>query len=110
MTNKKITLAVDAMGGDNSPFKSLKGVEIFKKKYQNVDLILFGNKKLILETIKSKKIQLSNYEIENTENNILNNDTPNIILRNKKESSSHKKIAERFEEHWQEGKILNEDD
>ena len=90
MTNKKITLAVDAMGGDNSPFKSLKGVEIFKKKYQNVDLILFGNKKLILETIKSKKIQLSNYEIENTENNILNNDTPNIILRNKKESSIYK--------------------
>ena len=34
MTNHKITLAVDAMGGDNSPYKSLKGIEIFKKKYK----------------------------------------------------------------------------
>ena len=31
---KKITIAIDAMGGDNAPDKTLKGIGIFlKKKY-----------------------------------------------------------------------------
>ena len=30
--DKKITIAIDAMGGDNSPDKTIKGIEIFIKK------------------------------------------------------------------------------
>ena len=29
MSNRQITIAIDAMGGENSPYKVLKGVEIF---------------------------------------------------------------------------------
>ena len=29
---KKITIAIDAMGGDNSPDKTIEGVIFFKKK------------------------------------------------------------------------------
>ena len=29
MENKKITVVVDAMGGENAPYKNLKGSEIF---------------------------------------------------------------------------------
>jgi fatty acid/phospholipid biosynthesis enzyme len=33
--DKKITIAIDAMGGDNSPDKTIEGVYLFlKKKYQ----------------------------------------------------------------------------
>ena len=29
---KKISIAIDAMGGDNSPFKTIEGVNLFIKK------------------------------------------------------------------------------
>ena len=29
---KKITIAVDAMGGENAPEKNIKGLKLFKKK------------------------------------------------------------------------------
>ena len=37
--NEKITIAIDAMGGENSPYKVLKGVEIFLKKEKNTKII-----------------------------------------------------------------------
>ena len=37
MSDRQITIAIDAMGGDNSPYKSLKGAEIFSKKHFQVD-------------------------------------------------------------------------
>ena len=43
---KKITIAIDAMGGDNSPDKTIEGVSIFLKNNKNKDdfsLNLFGD-------------------------------------------------------------------
>lgn len=87
MNIKNITIAVDAMGGDNSPYKALKGVELFCSKNNNVNMLLFGNKQIIQDVINSRNIQLSNYEIVNTSENIKNNDSANDILRNRKDSS-----------------------
>ena len=47
MNQNQITIAVDAMGGDNSPEKVLKGCEIFLSDYTDVKLIIFGNKKKV---------------------------------------------------------------
>ena len=47
MNQNHITIAIDAMGGDNSPNKVIKGCEIFLKDNKNVKLIIFGDKKLI---------------------------------------------------------------
>ena len=44
--NKKITIAIDAMGGDSSPGKTIEGVKLFiEKNAKNNDFILnlFGN-------------------------------------------------------------------
>ena len=44
--NKKINIAIDAMGGDSSPNKTIEGVKIFiEKNSKNNDFILnlFGN-------------------------------------------------------------------
>ena len=38
--SKKISIAIDAMGGDNSPDKTIEGVKIFLKKMKLV-MILF---------------------------------------------------------------------
>ena len=44
MNHPIISIAVDAMGGDQSPNKVIKGCEIFLNKNKNVKLIVFGNK------------------------------------------------------------------
>ena len=34
---QKITIAIDAMGGDNSPDKTIEGVSLFINKYKSLD-------------------------------------------------------------------------
>ena len=39
--SKKISIAIDAMGGDNSPDKTIEGIKIFvEKNIRNKDFIL----------------------------------------------------------------------
>ena len=35
--NKKITIAIDAMGGENAPFKNIKGISLFCDKNKGKD-------------------------------------------------------------------------
>ena len=51
-----ITIAVDAMGGDNSPRKVIEGIELHHKKSKNVFYKLFGNRNIIDPIINSKSI------------------------------------------------------
>ena len=60
MSNRQITIAIDAMGGENSPFKILKGSEIFLMNNKNVNLLFFGNSKKIEDIIKKNNVNLSN--------------------------------------------------
>jgi len=90
MNQNNITIAIDVMGGDNSPFKCLKGAEIFLSKKKDTNVIFLGEKDLINKTIYDKKIKLSNYEIINSNDNIQNEDNANTILRNKKNSSIYR--------------------
>ena len=85
-----LTIAIDAMGGDNSPYKSLKGVDIFLKNNTNIKIVLLGNKFLIEKTINDNNFLFENVEIIHTEDNITNEDSANTILRNKKNSSIYK--------------------
>ena len=66
MSKGQITIAVDAMGGEDSPFKVVKGTEIFQKKNKFSKIIFFGEEQKIYSTIKENKINLINYEIYNT--------------------------------------------
>ena len=55
--NKKITIAIDAMGGENSPDKIIKAVSLFNKKNISKDdyvLNLFGDEKLIQAKLDNK--------------------------------------------------------
>ncbi len=92
MSDRLFTIAVDAMGGENSPYKVLKGTEIFLKKNKDVNIIFFGNKEVILETILKNKIQLSNFKIIQTDQVISDEDNVNTILRSKKNSSIFKAL------------------
>ena len=39
MSEGQVVIAIDAMGGENSPYKVLKGVEIFLQKEKNTKII-----------------------------------------------------------------------
>ena len=92
MSVRQVTIAVDAMGGENSPHKVLKGVEIFLKKESNIEIILFGNKNLINNCIFKNNLSLPNIEIINTDQIISDEDNVHTILRSKKNSSMFKAI------------------
>ena len=59
MSKRQFTIAIDAMGGDNSPYKVLKGTELFLKTNKEVNIVLFGNLELIESQIKKKNIKLN---------------------------------------------------
>jgi len=72
---KPIIIAVDAMGGDNSPKKIIDGIELYCQKNKNIFYKLFGHKNLLEDSLKNKKIDTKSIEIVHTENNIKGEDT-----------------------------------
>jgi len=93
MNNNETTIAVDAMGGDNSPYKALKGVDIFTNNKTKVKINLFGNSTTIKNTIFTNKLKINNYEIINTTENIEDSDNPNTILRKRQNSSIYQGLS-----------------
>ena len=93
MSNRQISIAIDAMGGDNSPYKTLKGAEIFNINYPDVNLIFFGNAKEIEKTLINYKINLLNFKIVNCDENVSDTDNAKIILKSRKESSIYKGLS-----------------
>ena len=60
--NNAITIAIDAMGGDNSPNKVIEGTSLHSKSAKNVKYKIFGNLNLIKPLIK--KYNLSNERVD----------------------------------------------
>ncbi len=90
MSQRQVVIAIDAMGGENSPFKVLKGTEIFLQKEPETKVVFFGNDQLIKHTIKKNKLNIFNFDVVNTEDFISDEDNVNTILRSKKNSSIFK--------------------
>ena len=98
--SKKISIAIDAMGGDNSPDKTIKGIQIFLDKYKSNDdfvLNIFGK----IEDINQK---LKKYNISSTQINVINSDkivsdeeTPMTAVKNSKNTSMWNCIQHQLE-------------
>ena len=73
MTNK-ITFAVDAMGGEDSPKKIIDGIKLFNKKNKDVYFKIFGNKNIIDKNLNNF-IDKNSFEIINTENQVVDTDS-----------------------------------
>ncbi len=82
-----IYIAVDAMGGENSPRKVIKGIEIHSVKKSNIFYNIFGNKKIIEPLIKDTKISNKNYKVIHTENSIKDTDSPLSAAKKGKDTS-----------------------
>ena len=70
-----VKIAVDAMGGDNSPKKIIDGIVLNNKKNKDIFYKIFGNKSKIEEHIHDK-IDKNYFEIIHTENSVKSTDSP----------------------------------
>ena len=70
-----IKIAVDAMGGDGSPTKTIKGIIHNHKSNRNNFYKIFGDKNEILKIIDNK-IEKDFFEIVNTDNVVKSTDSP----------------------------------
>jgi glycerol-3-phosphate acyltransferase PlsX len=81
-----IKIAVDAMGGDNSPKKIIDGIIHNHKNNKRNFFKIFGDKNKIISLIKGE-IDSQNYEIIHTENFVLSTDSPLEAAKKGKDTS-----------------------
>ena len=84
---KKITIAIDAMGGDNSPDKTIEGVGLFLEKRKNdndILLNLFGDEEKIKEKLIKYNIPTDKIQIKHTTSTVSDEETPLTAVKNSK--------------------------
>ena len=87
---RKISIAIDAMGGDNSPDKTIEGVSFFIKKYkkENDFLInLYGDENEIKHKLEQYKIATKQITIHHSDSVVSNEVTPLTAIKNSKNTS-----------------------
>ena len=81
-----IKIAVDAMGGDNSPKKIIDGIIHNHKNNKENFFKIFGDKNKIISLLDDK-IESKYYEIIHTENSVLSTDSPLEAAKKGKDTS-----------------------
>jgi len=88
--DKKIVIAIDAMGGEQAPKKNIEGINIFynnNKKISDYFFNIYGNEELINKEIKKYKIPSEIYKIYHSNTVVSDDETPLTAIKNSKESS-----------------------
>ena len=83
---RKIKIAVDAMGGDNSPNKVINGILENYKENKNIVYNIFGDKEKI-KILLPKNYDDQVFNIFNTTNKILDTDSPLSAAKKGKDTS-----------------------
>ena len=85
--NNPIIIAIDAMGGDNSPDKVIEGISLHSKSSKEVLYKIYGNKSLITPLIKKYDISKSRYDLIHTEKVVEGKDSALSAAKRGKETS-----------------------
>ena len=88
--DKKITIAIDAMGGENSPNKTIEGVKLFlKKNKENKDFVLnlFGDEAKIQKSFSDLSLSNKPINIIHTNSIVSDDETPLTAIKNSKNTS-----------------------
>ena len=73
--SKPITIAVDAMGGENSPHKTVEGISLHSKVSPETFYNIYGDEKLINSLITKYNLNTNKFKIIHTDNKIEDTDT-----------------------------------
>jgi len=87
--SKKIIIAIDAMGGENAPYKNIEGIKLFLDKNKSNDYFfnIYGDEKIIQDEIQKNKIDENSIKIFSTLTVVSDEETPLTALKSSKDSS-----------------------
>ena len=87
---KKISIAIDAMGGDNSPDKIIEGVKLFLKKNEfknDYTLNIFGKLEVIEKKLEEYNIKSDLVKLIDSEKVVSDSESPMTAVKNSKNTS-----------------------
>ena len=93
----KVNIAIDAMGGENSPSKVIQGINISLESSNDNFFYLYGNEDVLHKEVSKYKLVKSYSEIINAKDVILDDESPLTAAKKGKESSMWKAIESQKE-------------
>jgi len=93
----KVRIAIDAMGGENSPQKIVHGIDISLKKNKENHFFLYGVKSTIEKELGSSKILNNHCKIIETNDVVSDDESPLAAAKRGKETSMWKAIESQKE-------------
>ena len=85
--SERLTLSLDAMGGDNSPRIVVEGVNLVLKELPNVDYLLFGDEAQITPLLEEFPRVRERCQVRHTTDVVDNDMKPAVALRSARQSS-----------------------
>ncbi len=82
-----LTLAIDAMGGDDAPRIVIEGLALAHKRHPNVRFLVFGDAQKVTPLLQSYNLDPTLFEITHTDEVISGDTKPSLALRGFKSSS-----------------------
>ena len=88
--SKQISIAIDAMGGDDAPDKTIKGIKIFldrNKSKNDFVLNIFGKEDLLINTLKKYNVNSNLIKIFKSNYVVSDEESPMSAVKNSKNTS-----------------------
>jgi glycerol-3-phosphate acyltransferase PlsX len=82
-----LTIALDAMGGDNAPSMVLKGAAVAARRFPDTQFMIFGDERRMAKMLKRLRRLRNRVTIHHTEDVVTNDDRPSQALRRGRQSS-----------------------
>ena len=98
--SKKISIAIDAMGGDNAPDKTVEGIKIFLEKNSSKNdfiLNIFGKEDVIKNKFKKYNINSDTINIINSNTVVSDEEAPLTAVKNSKDTSMWNSIKHQLD-------------
>tara|TARA_B100001248_G_scaffold194355_1_gene149224 strand:+ start:271 stop:1305 length:1035 start_codon:yes stop_codon:yes gene_type:complete len=98
--SKQISIAIDAMGGDDAPDKTIKGIKIFldrNKSKNDFVLNIFGKEDLLNNTLKKYNVNSNLIKIFKSNSVVSDEESPMKAVKNSKNTSMWNCIQHQLE-------------
>lgn len=88
----RLTIALDAMGGDHAPRMVLRGANLARKRYPQVDFVIFGREPEIAPVLERMKRLKQVAKLVHCEGVVSDAEKPSTALRSSRDSSMRRAI------------------
>ncbi len=85
--SQRLTLALDAMGGDQAPDMVIDGAEMARIRFPLVDFLIFGDEARIRPLLERSRLLTERTTVFHTDTVVKNEDKPSVALRAGRNSS-----------------------